>query len=220
MKQPTRFTAEDLQAMDTRYRAHFINSLAGFKSANLVGTVDAEGNANLAIVSSVIHLGANPPLMGMVTRPRTVERHSVENLLATGYYTLNQVNADIVEAAHQTSARYPRGESEFAATGLTPLYSDLHPAPYVVESRLSVGLKLREDKLIELNDTEFIIGEIIEVRLDGDAIHEDGFVDLEALGSVAISGLDGYHSTRRIARFPYARPGRPPQSLKGVDREF
>lgn len=207
------FSAEDLAAMESRYRAHFINSLAGFKSANLVGTVDTKGQNNLAIVSSVIHLGASPPLMGMITRPRSVERHSVENLIETGFYTLNQVNTDIVEAAHQTSARYPRGNSEFEATGLTPVYGSAHPAPYVAESRLSVGLKLREHKLIELNNTEFIIGEIIEVWLDSKALQRDGFVDLEALGSVAISGLDSYHQTQRVGRLSYAKPDRAPQYI-------
>lgn len=207
------FSAKDLDAMESRYRAHFINSLAGFKSANLVGSVNAKGQNNLAVVSSVIHLGASPPLMGMVTRPRSVERHTVENLIETGFYTLNQVNRDIVEAAHQTSARYPRGESEFDATGLTPVYGSVHPAPYVAESRLSIGLQLRERRPIELNNTEFIIGEIVEVWLDSEALQTDGFVDLEALGSVAISGLDSYHRTRRIGRLSYAKPDRAPRFI-------
>lgn len=214
------FSATDLDAMESRYRAHFINSLAGFKSANLVGSVDAKGRNNLAIVSSVIHLGASPPLMGMVTRPRSVERHTVDNLIETGFYTLNQVNSEIVEAAHQTSARYPRGDSEFEATGLTPVYGSVHPAPYVAESRLSVGLKLRERKLIELNNTEFIIGEIIEVWLDSEALQSDGFVDLEILGSVTISGLDSYHRTQSMGRLSYAKPDRAPQFISSKPAQW
>lgn len=210
------FFAIDLEAMESRYRAHFINSLAGFKSANLVGSIDAKGRNNLAIVSSVIHLGASPPLMGMVARPRNVERHTLENLIQTGFYTLNQVNSDIVEAAHQTSARYPRGNSEFHATGLTPVYGSVHPAPYVAESRLSIGLQLRERKPIELNNIEFIIGEILEVWLDSEALQADGFVDLELLGSVAIAGLDSYHRTQRIARLSYAKPERVPQLISSL----
>lgn len=206
-------TAEDLRAMKERYRAHFINSLSGFKSANLLGTTDLQGNLNLAIVSSVIHLGANPPLMGMVTRPRTVERHSVENLIATGYYTLNHVHPDILEAAHQSSARYPRGTSEFEATGLTPYFGQELSAPYVAESRLSIGLKFCESKLIEQNNTEFIIGEIVEVRLSKHALREDGFVDLEALSSVTISGLDSYHLTQSLGRYRYAKPNEPLRRL-------
>ncbi|WP_111642291.1 flavin reductase family protein [Marinimicrobium alkaliphilum] len=181
MDSRTPVSRAEIDAMDPRFRVQFINSLSGFKSLNLVGTVDADGRENLAIVSSVIHLGANPPLMAMVTRPRSVERHTVDNLMATGVFTLNHVRPDFVEAAHQTSARYPREQSEFAQVGLTPWYSGTFPAPYVAESALRIGLRWRESKLIELNDTELIIGEIDEVHLDQQAWRDDGSVDLEAL---------------------------------------
>ncbi|MFT6388340.1 MAG: hypothetical protein ACJAUP_001720 [Cellvibrionaceae bacterium] len=52
----------DFNAMSDRFHVNFINSLSGFKSANLIGTVDSVQNTNLAIVSSVIHLCAKPPL--------------------------------------------------------------------------------------------------------------------------------------------------------------
>lgn len=208
------YDRHDIDRMDKRYRAQFINSLAGFKSANLVGTVDAEGHTNLAIVSSVIHLGANPPLMGMMTRPRTVERHSVENLLSSGYYTLNHVSAEMIRPAHQTSARYPRHESEFEHTGLTPEYKGDFPAPFVRESRLSIGLTLRERKHLEINNTDFIIGEIMTVHLQEDMVRADGYVDIEALESVTISGLDSYHRTSRLERLAYAKPDLPPRKLE------
>ena len=67
---------------------YFINSLSGYKSANLVGTADHQGRHNLAIVSSVVHLGAQPPLVGMIMRPDVVERHTLANIRETGWYTL------------------------------------------------------------------------------------------------------------------------------------
>ena len=54
------FQSSDIKAMDPRRRAAFINSLSGFKSANLVGTVNAKGQTNLAIMSSAVHLGSSP----------------------------------------------------------------------------------------------------------------------------------------------------------------
>lgn len=54
---------QDIQAMDQRERARLINSLSGFKSANLIGTCDKQGLENLAVVSSVVHLGSNPPCL-------------------------------------------------------------------------------------------------------------------------------------------------------------
>ena len=54
--------SREIIEMESRYRAHFINSLSGFKSANLVATVDKKGLENLSIVSSCFHLGADPAL--------------------------------------------------------------------------------------------------------------------------------------------------------------
>ena len=92
----------------------FINSLSGYKSANLVGTKSKTGQENLSIVSSVVHLGANPPLMGFVVRPHSKDspRHTFENLESTSFFTLNHVNDKIIKESHQTSARYPREVSE------------------------------------------------------------------------------------------------------------
>ena len=57
------YDSHSIAMMEPKTRARFINSLSGFKSANLIGTTDKAGNENLAIVSSVFHLGAHPPLM-------------------------------------------------------------------------------------------------------------------------------------------------------------
>ena len=118
------FTKAQIDALEKHTRTHLINSLSGYKSANLIGTQDLQGNTNLSIVSSVIHLGAHPPLVGMIMRPHSVPRHTFENILQSGVYTINQVNKSIYKQAHQTSARYDKEESEFDATGLTPQYFD------------------------------------------------------------------------------------------------
>ena len=48
---------------------------------------------------------------------------------------------------------------------------------------------------------------------DEHSVLEDGYVDMESLDSVAISGLDAYHSTDRIKRFRYAKPEVPVKSI-------
>ena len=208
---PLHISADDILNMEHRFRVNFINGLSGYKSANLVGTVDSQGATNLAIVSSVVHLGADPALMGLVTRPRSVARHTIENLAQTGVYTINHVVDAIVPQAHQTSARYPREESEFEHTGLTPAWVVGFAAPKVAESTLSVGLRLREIKHLDINDTDFVIGEVQWVELDGRALGEDGFIDLVTLGTACVSGLDCYHSAPpRVGRFHYAKPASKP----------
>jgi flavin reductase (DIM6/NTAB) family NADH-FMN oxidoreductase RutF len=199
------FTKDRIDALETRTRAHFINSLSGFKSANLIGTQDIQGNTNLSIVSSVIHLGANPPLVGMIIRPHSVARHTFENILQTGFYTINQVNQSIFTQAHQTSARYDRDESEFDATGLTAEYLMDFKAPFVKESRLKYSVKLAEHQHLAINGTEFVIGEIVDVYVEDSAVEADGFIDLDTIETVAITGLDSYHTTAKLARLPYAK---------------
>jgi len=210
MKKIKKTAFADLEA---RFRTHFINSLSGFKSANLVGTKSEETGLNLSIVSSVIHLGANPALMGFIMRPARVPRHTYKNIIKTGYYTFNHVLPSFFKEAHQTSARYPESVSEFEAVGLTPEYSDDFYAPYVQESQVKIGMKFLEEVPIQLNDTILIIGEIMEVIYPEDCKQADGFLDLEKAGTVTCSGLDSYHTTTKLSRLSYAKTDKPVKEI-------
>lgn len=202
-----KYTRLDIENFSQRYRANLINSLSGFKSATLVGTSNGQTN-NLAIVSSVVHVGAHPPLLGMIMRPHTVQRDTLTNIKQQGIYTLNHVGIQWVDKAHQTSARYSSDESEFDAVGLTPYFSDGLDAPYVKESTIKMGLKVAQHFTL-INQTEMIIGEIQELFLDNDLLTHDGYLDIELANSACISGLDSYHSTSRISQFAYAKPNSP-----------
>lgn len=192
--------------LEKRFRTHFINSLSGFKSVNLVGTKSETTGLNLSIVSSVIHLGADPALMGFIMRPPRVPRHTYENIIKTGSYTFNHILPEFLQAAHQTSARYSEDISEFEAVGLTPEFSEEIYAPYVKESQVKIGLKFLEEVPIKLNGTVLIIGEIEEVIFPEDCQLADGFLDLEKAGTITCTGLDSYHLTKKIARLSYAKP--------------
>ncbi|MGQ8366881.1 flavin reductase family protein [Glaciecola sp. 1036] len=207
------FTRDQIDRLEQRYRANLINSLSGFKSANLIGTRNAEGNTNLCIVSSVFHVGANPPLMGMLMRPHTVVRDTLSNLKTTGEFTINHVNSNMLLQAHQTSARYESDVSEFEQTNLTQEFSQGIKAPYVAEAKIKIGLKVKSIQLIELNKTELVIGEIIELFLPSTIIADDGYLDIEAAHSICVSGLDSYHNTSRIDRLSYAKPESQPSSI-------
>ena len=202
-------TAADIQGFEKVFRLNFVNGLPGFKSANLVGTAAPDGFPNLAIFSSALHLGSDPPLLGMVTRPTTVPRHTYQNLKADGCYTLNHVPVARLAAAHYTSADFPPDVSEFDACGFTAVYLDGFPAPYVAESALSIGLRLREEHAIS-NGTVLLVGAVEHVYLPAAGLRDDGTLDLVSMGTAAISGLDGYHVVEPPTRFGYARVGQPP----------
>lgn len=204
---------DQLVKMTSRYRALMINSLSGFKSANLIGTCNKENINNLAIFSSVFHLGASPALVGFITRPDSVERHTLENIKQTKQFTINQVNESFWQEAHQTSARYSENECEFKETGLTPENIDGVNAPFVKESRLKYAVTLQEIVPIQLNGTLLVIGEITDIMCDEEAIGNDGYIDIECLNTVMVSGLDSYHTSKRLSRLSYAKPNTKPTPL-------
>lgn len=195
-----------IMEMEQRKRAQFINSISGFRSVALIGTTDSKGQTNLAIFSSIIHIGSNPPLLSFIMRPDSVERHTLTNILDTGFYTINHINTHIYEKAHQTSARYPKNVSEFAATQLTPAFKDDFVAPFVAESQIQIGMEFKERIEISINQTSMIIGEIKLVHYPTNCLLEDGFIDIEKAGTITSAGLDSYHTTQFLKRLEYAKP--------------
>jgi flavin reductase (DIM6/NTAB) family NADH-FMN oxidoreductase RutF len=204
-----RYSISQIVNFESRFRTNFINSLTGFKSLALVGTVDAQKQTNLAVFSQIFHLGANPALIGMIVRPDVSPRHTLENIVQTGYYTLNHVTAAFYQKAHQTAARYEKQVSEFEAVGLTPQWKADFAAPFVAESPVQIGLKFEEKHDLAINGTILVIGSIQEVFVAEKNVGTDGFVDLEQAGSLTSSGLDSYHKTQKIARLSYAKPNQP-----------
>lgn len=196
----------DIQQIEHRKRTALINSLSGFKSLNLIGTASQEHETNLAVFNSVIHLGADPALMGFISRPHSVERHTIENIQQTKFFTINHITADIFEKAHQTSARYPREQSEFEAVGVTAVYKNNFAAPFVEESKIQIGLELKETVAVKSNDTLLIIGEIMDLYFPENIWLEEGVLDIEKAETLTGSALNGYHTTKLIKRMKYAKP--------------
>ncbi|MGH1469375.1 MAG: flavin reductase family protein [Bdellovibrionales bacterium] len=199
--------AVDKDKYTSREWIKMINSLSGFKSANLIGTSSKEGESNLCIVSSVFHIGANPPLMGFVLRPHSNESpsHTLLNIEDTKFFTINHVNEKIYERGHQTSARYPQEVSEFKECNLTE--ESGFDAPYVKEANVKIGLKFTSRTDIHENNTHMVIGKVVEFMVPDGSVYEDGHIDLEGAGSIVVSGLDSYHKTQILSRLSYAKPG-------------
>ncbi len=197
---------EDWDQMERFYKRAFFNALSGYKNAALIGSRSTDGVSNLALFNSVVHIGANPPLLGFILRPTTVERHSYENLEDSGFYTINHTHESFYERAHQSSAKYQRQQSEFEAVGLHEQFTATHPAPYVKESLIKIGLQFQEEHFIQANGTRLIVGKIIEILIEDDLIEKSGHINLEAARSVGVVGLDTYFEANRLNRLEYAKP--------------
>lgn len=201
-----KFNRKHLEQLEHLYRINLINSCSGYKSANLIGTVSGQGHPNLAIFSSVIHMGSNPPLLGFILRPTTVPRDTYENIKETGVYTVNHVPIGLSESAHHTSAKYEATVSEFDASGLNEEYKGKFPAPFVQGSPVQMAMSFLEEHYIESNGTRLVIGEIRELYVREDLLAEDGFVDLSKGQVASICGLDGYSLPSAPRRYGYQRP--------------
>jgi flavin reductase (DIM6/NTAB) family NADH-FMN oxidoreductase RutF len=187
-------------------RANFVNSLSGFKSASLIASQDIDQNLNLAIFSNIVHLGADPALIAFVNRPRDAAPHTLRNIEATGFYTINHIAVGQIAQAHQTSAKYADGVNEFEAVGLSPVYQADFPVPFVGGSPVQYAMKLEQILPIELNNTFLVIGSLQHAFVDPVVMDADGFLNLDMAGSVASLGLSSYYEMNLVGNFPYARP--------------
>lgn len=198
----------------TKYeRVNLVNSITGYKSANLIGSQDKNEHINLAVFSSVTHLGSDPALITLTLRPNTVDRHSYDNMLATEFFTVNHISEAIIKQAHQTAARYPKNISEFDATGLTPEYLNNFKAPYVQESVVKLGCKYLNSYEIKENGCILVVACIEEFHFNDDFLESDYWLQLDKAKTVAINGLDGYALPALLDRFTYAKPNKEVSSV-------
>ena len=206
-------SAEDIRKMEKIYRLNLINSSTGYKSANLIATKSKSGNPNVAVFSSVTHIGSDPAMLGFVTRPLSVARNTYQNIKETSYFTVNHIHERMIEQAHQTAAKYEEDISEFHKTGLEEEYLNGFFAPYVKQSEIKVGCKYLNEYKIKENDTLLIIASIEHIYFDEGIQMPDGWLRLDDAGTVAINGLDGYSLPALLDRFHYARPGQEVKSF-------
>ncbi len=195
-----------IDEMDHLYKINLMNSISGYKSANLIATKSEDGIANVAVFSSVVHYGSSPAILGFVLRPTTVARNTYDNIKKTGFYTINSINENIIEDAHHTSAKYAPGISEFDKTDLTEEYKDGFYAPFIAESPLKIGLKFLEEYHIKANGTILVLGEVTDLYFKDEMLSEDGFLNLSEAKIAAINGLDTYVISGKQKRLSYQRP--------------
>ncbi len=212
-------TASELSRFASRYRANLMNTISGYKSANLIGTRSVEGINNLAIFNSVLHMGSKPPLLGLLFRPLTVRRDTYENIKSTGYFTVNAVDKTIFRQAHQTAAKYAQDTSEFEATGLTEKFIDGIPAPFVKESPIQLGCAYENEYPIAENGTLLVLGAIKTIEFQDTMLQTDGSLALNRAEIVSSVGLDGYALPTLLERLHYAKPDIPTRSLEDGTQE-
>ena len=201
------FDEHQIEKLEKIYRVNLMNSCSGYKSANLIGTISNNGQYNLAVFSSIVHLGSNPPLLGFFLRPtEVVPRHTYLNIKEKEFYTINSIDKLNFEKAHHTSAKYPRDISEFDITGIKPIIISDFPAPFVNSSSIKIGMKFVEEIKIKHNRSRLIVGKIVSLDVKDEMLNNDGFIDLYKSQIATISGCDGYSFPVKNERKGYQKP--------------
>ncbi len=199
-------TRQQIDEFSHLYKINLMNSISGYKPANLIATKSNDNITNVAVFSSVVHYGSSPAILGFVLRPTTVVRNTYNNIKETGYYTINAINEAIIEEAHHTSAKYPSEISEFDKTALSEEFKNDFYAPFVAESPLQIGMKFLEEHHIKANGTILVLGEVTDLYFKDSMLSEDGFLNLSKEKVAAINGLDTYMVAENYKRLSYQRP--------------
>ena len=200
------FNNQDINQLDKIFRINLINSCSGFKSANLLGTISEKGITNVAVFSSVTHLGSNPPTLGFILRPTTVPRNTHKNLKDLGYFTINHIWETIFEEAHHTSAKYPDEVSEFDMTNLEPEFKGNFKAPFVKNAPVQMAMKFVEEIYVPSNDVMLVVAQIEELYIKDELLQKDGLINLSKGNVVTINGLDTYAVPKFKKQLSYQRP--------------
>jgi flavin reductase (DIM6/NTAB) family NADH-FMN oxidoreductase RutF len=200
------FNYKDIQNLNKIFKINLINSCSGFKSANLLGSISEEGVSNVAVFSSVTHLGSNPPTLGFILRPTTVPRDTYKNIKDSGFFTINHIHEAIIEDAHHTSAKYPKEISEFDATNLEEEFKGQFKAPFVKGAPVQMSMKFIEEVYVPSNDVMLIVSQIEELYIDDELLQADGLINLTKGNIATINGLDTYAVPKFKKQLSYQRP--------------
>ena len=200
------FSSESLNSLDKIYRINLVNSITGYKSANLLGTISNEGIENVAIFSSITHLGSQPALLSFFVRPNVVPRNTYKNIKEKKFFTVNHISKEKIDDAHHTSAKYGEEISEFDKTNLQSEYKKNWEAPFVKDSAVQLGCKYLNEYYLKENGCSMIVASIEIIFIREGLLDNDGWVELSKANIVTVNGLDGYALPKTIKRLKYARP--------------
>ena len=196
-------TKKDIIKMDRFDRVNLISSVSGIKAAMLIGTISKHNISNVAIFSSIIHLGSNPALIGLLIRPQTKRvSDTYQNIKSNKSFTINHVNKNIISKAHYTSAKTSSNTSEFDDVGLTEEYIGNLQSPFVKEADVGLGL-IYCDEISLSNKCILVIGEIDNIKLRNDLADVNGLINLSNYNSIGVDGIGHYYKLNLTKNYEY-----------------
>lgn len=199
-----------LTQADGLYRYRLLTSLIAPRPIALVSTVDAAGRGNLAPFSFFMMGGGNPLSLAFspLNNRRGEEKQTLRNIEATGEFVVNVVTRAMAERVNQASGDYADDVDEFDVAPFTREPSVLVRPPRVAESPAALECKLfqvvRHGSGAQA--ANYIIGEVVHVRIHDAALRADGLFDTAGQGLVGRMGRDEWSEVVPKGVFDLARP--------------
>lgn len=135
----------------------------------VIGSYDPQKKPNVMTAAWGGICCSRPPCVGVALRQAT---YTHGNLIAKRAFTVNVPSEKFLKETDYFGMVSGRNTDKFAATGLTPLGSDLVDAPYVAEFPLVLECQVRH--VNELGLHTLFVGEIMDVKADESVLGEDG----------------------------------------------
>ncbi|RJQ49180.1 MAG: flavin reductase family protein [Nitrospiraceae bacterium] len=142
----------------------------------MVGTYDKEGKPNVMTIAWGGVCCSVPPCVAVSIRKAT---YSYSSIVERKAFTVNIPSETYVAEADYFGLVSGKNTDKFAASGLTPVKSDLVDAPFVKEFPVIIECKLIHTVEIGLH-TQFV-GEILDVKADESVLGEKGVPDIEKI---------------------------------------
>ncbi len=171
----------------------------------VVGTYDREGRANAMTAAWAGICCSKPPCVYASLRRAT---HTYTGIMERKAFTVSIPSEAYVKEADYFGIASGRDTDKFAATGLTPVKSDLVDAPYVKEFPVIIECRLVKTVEIGLH-TEFI-GEIVDVKADTGVLDGNGNLDIDKVRPIVWNTSGG----------AYHRVGEPKGQAFSIGREI
>lgn len=184
------------------------NAIVGPRPIGWISTLSRAGLPNLAPYSFFNAFNYVPPMIGFSS---IGHKDTLKNIEETGEFVWNLVTQDLVESMNQSCAPYPPGVSEFEATGLAPLASDLVAPPRVAKAKVAFECQCTD--IIQLKTASgekvpswLVLGEVVKVHIDLGLL-KDGIYQTAESGVVLRGGGPGDYFTVGSAQlFELFRP--------------
>ena len=160
----------------------------------VVGTYDKDGKPNVMTAAWGGVCCSKPPCIYVSLRKAT---YTYGNIVERKAFTVSIPSETYTKEADYFGMATGKKVDKFAATGLTPVKSDLVDAPYVKEFPLILECKVINIVEIGLH-TEFI-GEIVDVKADPSVLNDKNLPDIEKMNPIIWNAAGmSYHKVGKV----------------------